>query len=80
MNTLSASDAAQLMVGINPETPASHINPGHLAYAKKIFKLAANQNKPPAPIFKWLEWANSIGFKIHPIFALKAIESTMSPK
>ncbi len=78
MKTLSAGDAAQLMVGINPDLPANKVPPAQLAYAQKIYRLAKGQEIAAMPIFKWLEWANGFNFKIHPLFALKAIEAEMA--
>jgi hypothetical protein len=79
--TLSAAQAAQLMTGLSPDLTSSeraelNIKP-LLAYATKIFKFAQSKGIRELPMFKWLQWGNVSKIKIHPMFALKAIEKEM---
>jgi hypothetical protein len=79
---LSAAQAAQLMVGVNPDlTSSERTEPALkplLAYATKIFKFAQSKGMREQPMFKWVAWGNTHRINIHPMFALKAIEREMA--
>lgn len=81
-NYLSAAQAAQLMVGISPDlTNSERADPALkplLNYAIKIYKFAQSKGIRELPIFKWVSWGNNHRIKIHPMFALKAIEKEMA--
>lgn len=81
-NALSAAQAAQLMVGISPDlTSSERAEPALkplLTYATKIYKFAQSKGLRELPMFKWVAWGNMHRIKMHPMFALKAIEKEMS--
>ena len=79
---LTAAQAAQLMVGIRPDLSTHERSEPALrpllAYASKIYKFAQSKGIRELPMFKWVAWGNMHRISIHPMFALKAIESEMA--
>lgn len=77
MKTLSAAQAARLIVGLDPDIFASlgHNGPtrndtSKLRHrARDIERLALNHGMAAAPASEWLSWARSNGFNIHRLFA-----------
>lgn len=79
MKTLSAGQAARLMVGLDPDIFASlnHNGPTrndtskHRDIARDIERLALNLGMTEAPASEWVSWAKRNGFRLHKLFVVE---------
>ncbi|MEY4591263.1 MAG: hypothetical protein RIR18_158 [Pseudomonadota bacterium] len=79
MKTLTAGQAAHLMVGVDPELPMALRGEDYVSMLVRlgghIKQTAMDQGFVKASPAAWVEWANSFGFIVHPIFMIKTLES-----
>lgn len=77
MPMLSAAQASRLMSGLDPDIfenldnrPNKNDPSRSCANAKKMQRLAETQGKQGATPAEWLEWAKSLGYRVHTGFVL----------
>ena len=82
--TISASAAVQLMVGLDPIWTKKVIhNPSllpELNYAQKIFEFARKKKIARLSPADWIKWAHQYRIRIHPVFVLKLHEHHNPPQ
>jgi hypothetical protein len=80
MKTLTAGQAAHLMVGIDPELPMELRGQNYVSMLLRlggnIKQTAIDHGFEEASPAAWVEWANSFGFIAHPIFVIETLESS----
>ena len=78
LETLTANQAAQLMVSLDPHLPASSRTSlemrAMVRYATAIYRLALDEEMTEAPMSHWLEWGNFHEIHSHPMFVIKTFE------
>ena len=76
--TLTANQAAQLMMSLDPYLPSASRKSLEMQvivrYATSIYQLALSQGFREAPMSHWLEWGNMHEIKMHPLFTIKTFE------
>lgn len=76
---LTARQATMLMVGVDPAIPkrlmAADFVSKLIRLAKHMEFQALKQAMRTATYREWAEWANSQEMVVHPIFAIKALET-----